>query len=129
MSILKEENFGTGLVADLHDGRDFSFGTYLESYESKIGEVALDWDKGYNIEDDLAFKFPGKKSANLLYLALVKATSSYKESVEYYLKRSTTPKSAKSIYSQIALPGGGAYLREGIKTACELWHKHGSRCS
>lgn len=117
MSILKEENFGTGLVADLHDGRDFSFGTYLESYESKIEEVALDWDKGYNIEDDLAFKFQVKNQQSSSS-CVGQATSSYKESVEYYLKRSTTPKSAKSIYSQIALPGGGAYLREGIKTAC-----------
>jgi hypothetical protein len=114
MSILKEEQFGKGALPDLHDGRDFSFGAYLESYEDKVGEITLDWDNDYQGKNNLYYKFPVKNQ--FISLSCVgQSCAGFKEVVEYYLKRSETKKSAKSVYSQIALPQGGAYFRDGMR--------------
>lgn len=115
---IAEKQHGTGLLEDLHDGRDFPFGAYLESYEDKLGEIILDWEKGYSVEKELGIVFP-VKNQGVSGSCVGQAISGYKEFIEYYLKRSTTEKSAKSIYSQIALPQSGAYFRDGMKVACE----------
>lgn len=115
---IAEQEHGTGLREDLHDGRDFPFGAYLESYEDKLGEIILDWNKGYNVEKDLGIVFP-VKNQGVSGSCVGQSVAGYKEFIEYYLKRSTTEKSAKSIYSQIALPQSGAYFRDGMKVACE----------
>ena len=115
---LKEEQFGKGALPDLHDGRDFPFGAYLESYEDKVGEIKIDWKTDYKGKDNLYYKFPVKNQ--FISLSCVgQACAGYKEVVEYYLKRSLTQKSAKSVYSQIALPQGGAYFRDGMKIITE----------
>jgi hypothetical protein len=98
---------------DLHDGRDFPFRAYLESYEDKIGEVKLDWDNDYKEIKEI-YKFPTKNQMGSSS-CVGQTCAHYKEAVEYYLKRCEVEKSAKSIYSQIALPNGGAYFRDGMK--------------
>ena len=107
------EQHGKGAIEDLHDGRDRLFTDYLE----RAGSKPFDWDKGYDVEKELGIKLSIKdqKSSNS---CVGQSVAYYKELYEYYLKRSQTEKSARSIYSQIALSlPGGAYFRDGMMLA------------
>lgn len=112
---MKEINkhFNNGLIKDLHDGRDYKFSEYLNKYETRFGYKPFDWDKGYDVEVELGHKLSLKNQQNSLSCA-GQGTAYYKELYEYYLKRVTKEKSAKSVYSQIFLQQGGAYLRDAM---------------
>ena len=112
-----EKTIRSGARPDMHDGRDFLFGAYLENYEDKIQEVEIDWDNDYKeIQDYKRFLVKNQMSS----LSCVGQTGAhYKEALEYYLKRDLKEKSAKSVYSQIALPSGGAFFRDGMKIITE----------
>lgn len=107
---MDEKLFGKGCLLEPEDGRDFSFeATIIEKEE-------IDWQRGYCVEEDIGFSLPFKNQgpssscvgqAVSYYVGVQDALSEYKEA------------SAKSVYSQIYLDGGGAYIRDGIKLAVD----------
>lgn len=113
---LKKKNlpFGTGAVKDPTDERDFSYDDHVLG----AAPLVIDWVKGYDIREHLGLDIPFKNqwSSNSCvgqswsyYLAILNA-------VETGMMK---PGSAKAIYSQIFLNGGGAYIRDGGKLICE----------
>lgn len=109
----KETHFQNGAQKDLHDGRDYLFTEYIDIKNKSMGETPFDWDKGYDAEKDLGFKLPIKDQKSSLS-CVGQASSYYKQIYEYFLKRVSKEKSAKSVYSQIFLPEGGAFLRDSM---------------
>ena len=104
----KKIQFGTGAVRDITDYRD-------RLYDGIAFSAApFDWDKGYDIEKVINFTIPFKDQDG--------SSSCVGQAWSYYtgvLDAVETGKynlvSAKAYYSQIALPSGGAYIREGGK--------------
>ena len=108
--LILNKKVGTGAFDDLEDSRDYSYD------EVAMGAAEVDWEKGYDVEKDLKITVPIKDQdgssscvgqAWAYYTAVINA-----KEVGYYKEMS-----AKGFYSQIFLPGGGAYLREGAKQA------------
>jgi len=106
--IVYKQTMGTGAFDDPPDSRDYPYDAMA------LGAPAVDWNKGFHIlnhiEDEIPFKNQDGSSS-----CVGQAYSYYggvKNAIEvgYYDETS-----AKSIYSYIALNGGGAYLREGAK--------------
>ena len=127
----KQFIFGTGALPDPIDKRDY----ILDDFVAAAGEIKIDWDKGYDIRNeiggDIFFKNQCSSSScvgqGVSYYGWVKqiieVISKYNSKLEQI--RSEHPSdvndfSAKSIYSQIFLPPtGGAYIRDGMKKLCE----------
>jgi len=108
MFIDKKEQFGTGAFQDPLDTKDRQYDGIV------FGAAPFDWAKGYDIEKVINTTIPIKHQngssacvgeAWAYYIAVLNAieTGVYAEI------------SAKAVYSQIALPSGGAYIREGGK--------------
>lgn len=110
---MEEQELGKGLVPDIIDDRDYKYSDHVGA-----GVVMTDeeWKQGFDIEKELNIKIPFKNQCSSsscvgqgfsYYLAVINAkeTGKYEEV------------SAKSIYSQIHLQGGGAYLRDAAKLA------------
>lgn len=97
----------TGLVKDIEDKRDFK-------YSEVMGDAAFDWEKGFNIYESLGIKpeFQDQQSSSS---CVSQAVSAYTRTWIYKLTGVDVNFSEKFIYSQIALPGGGAYIRDGVK--------------
>jgi len=102
------KNYHTGAIIDNKDDRDYSYDSLA------LGASPIDWNKGYDVEKELNITLPKKNQG--------KPESCVGQAVSYYvgvLNAVETGKydeaSAKSIYSQIFLPNGGAYIRKGIK--------------
>lgn len=110
---MQEELLQKGGNVDSHDGRDFLLSRYLKIKEGALGSTPFNWDEGYDVEKDLSFKLPLKDQKQSLS-CVGQSSSYYKQLYEFYLKRVSKEKSAKSIYSQIFLPYGGAYLRDAM---------------
>jgi len=100
--------FNTGCIPDPSDLRDLQYDDMV------AGAPEVDWNTGYDVEKDLGLivniKDQNGSSSCVgqgwaYYIAILNAfeTSFYDET------------SAKAFYSQIFLPGGGAYIREGGK--------------
>lgn len=111
--LIAENNLGKGLVPDTKDERDLKFEDVLGA-----GPVMTDeeWRQGFDIEKELKLKIPfknqqsslscvGQGFAYQLGVLNAKETGKYDET------------SAKAIYSQIFLQGGGAQLRDAAKLA------------
>ena len=103
---IEKESSGTGAVPDKTDERDFE-------YIPSMGAGPVDWETGYDVEEDVNIKIPIKdqngssscvSQAWAYYVAVINAVESkvYKEV------------SAKAIFSQIFL-SYGAYIRDGAK--------------
>lgn len=104
---LAEGKFGTGALLSPIDKRDRSYDII-----ASVGEP-VDWQKGYDVEQELGFKIPFKNQNG--------SSSCVFQSISYYagvLNKVETKNyeemSAKAGYSQIYLPGGGAYIRDGM---------------
>jgi hypothetical protein len=101
----------TGLLPDIEDDRDFAYRDVL------AGDVApFDWDRGYSVFEEL--KIPSPKYDQSSSLSCVaQATAQFYRSLFYLFggERTLTDFSRRLPYSQIRLPGGGAYLRDGVK--------------
>jgi len=103
---------------------DACFQDPLDLRDKKYEDVALgaapvDWNKGYDIEKELNFTLPIKNQGQSLsctgqggsyYFGILNLVE-LKEYIEV---------SAKSLYSQIFLPNGGAYIRDIFKL-CVDW--------
>jgi len=113
-----DKHFNNGVYRDGHDGRDRLFSDYLKIYERAFGSKPFDWENGYDVEKYLGFKLPIKNQQNSLS-CVGQGSSYYKQLYEYYLKRVSKEKSAKSVYSQIFLPQGGAWLRDAMRLICD----------
>jgi len=106
----KRKNFGLGAIPDPIDLRDRSYDSIAMAGEP------VDWNAGYDIEEELDFELPFKNQGS--------SSSCVGNAWSYYIGILNTIEegvykevSAKSIYSQIFLPGGGAYIRDGGKLA------------
>lgn len=106
------DDFNPGAFPDRKDERD------LQYADLPLGAVQIDWDKGYNVEKVLKDKYgiTLKVEAQGSSLSCVgQAFSKYAEVLNIVETKGLTDLSAKSIYEQIYLPSGGAYLRDGAK--------------
>lgn len=98
-----------GAVEDTPDDRDYF-------YELPLGASPItesEWNRGFDIEKELGFVMP-KKNQFASLSCVGQAVSQYvavKNTVETGVYDEV---SAKAIYSQIFLPQGGAYFREGM---------------
>lgn len=104
----KERKFGKGAVVEPIDNRDLIYDNIAS------GSEEFDWEKGYDIESDLNIKInfedQGKSSS-----CVGQAWSYYGSVIDAKETGVYSKQSAKAIYSQIYLPNGGAYIREGAK--------------
>ena len=125
---LVDGNFGSGVIPDGEDKRDYI-------YEEALGSFEIDWEKGYDVRDELGGDFKPKNQMGS-YSCVAQAASQYMwvyQVLEMKNKYGQTLEelrrdhpseveevSAKAIYSQIAIAKGvGSYLRDaallGIK--------------
>lgn len=111
-----------GCVPDNFDERDYEMDHILGASEP------FDWDKGYDIEQELGIRLRPKNQGQS-YSCVGQATAILAQVVNAFELRETYgvffPKyveefSAKSIYSQISLGYGvGARMRDGVKLLCD----------
>ena len=112
----------TGAKVDKKDNRDKQIDHILG-----VGEP-FNWDKGYDIEEELDIKFPvkdQKKTSSCVGqgVASLVWAKNVREYLNRYGKLTDEMKSflidwlisARAIYSQIFVKSGGAYLRDGVK--------------
>lgn len=97
-------NYGTGAIKDEADSRDLK-------YEQSFGVVL---PVNYNVLDEFPVKVENQNGSGS---CCGQAWAKYMEVLEKAENKNFTDFSAKSIYSQIRLPQGGAYIREGAKSA------------
>ena len=105
-------DFNPGAFEDRIDERDRPYDELL------MGAPIIDWDKGYNVEDELKKQFGVElnvEDQNGSLSCVGQAWSKYAEVLNIVETKGHTDLSAKSIYEQIFLPAGGAYLRDGAK--------------
>jgi len=106
------DNFNPGAFPDRPDSRDFKYEAIV------FGSPNIDWDKGYNVLDELQEKFDVNlkvENQNGSSSCVGQAYAKYAEVLNIVETKGFTDLSAKSIYEQIFLPSGGAYLRDGAK--------------
>jgi len=99
---------GKGAVPDKQDWRDFDY----ERISEALGAPQIDWDKGYEVLESVGIKVEDQNGSGS---CVGQSWSKYAEVLERVENKNFTDLSAKFIYSQIFLPSGGAYLREGAK--------------
>lgn len=114
-----ENQLGHGANRDLADVRDYQYDHLV------LGAPQFDWRVGYDIELALGFKLPVKhQNGSLSCVGQATATLAYVlnafelQTLYGYgerLQKAIPELSAKSIYSQIALFGGRAYIRDAMK--------------
>lgn len=102
------EEYGKGAVKDLPDSRDLVFGAIAEA----VGALnAPSWEDGYDVEQ-LYGKLT-QKDQNGSLSCVSQGWSYYAEALERAENGEDVPISARFIYSQIHLPQGAAYVRDG----------------
>jgi len=102
----KKEIGGLGAIPEKPDKRDFVLEEIMEA------PVSVDWNRGYDIEEVMGRELPSK-SQGKSSSCVGNAWSYYSEVLEYLETKHFRRQSARFIYSQIHLPTGGAYLRDG----------------
>lgn len=110
--VSKKILFGTGAAKDVIDVRDRVYDGIA------FGAAPFDWNTGYDIEKIINHTIPIKNQNNSK--SCVGQGWSYELGVLDAVETGTYKDvSAKAIYSQIALPQGGAYIRDGAKLAVD----------
>ena len=99
---------GLGAYPDPLDLRDRPYDKIAAAGEP------LDWNKGYDVEADLDFELPFKNQNGSLS-CVGQGTGYYTGVLNKAETRVYREVSAKAVYSQIYLPQGGAYGRDGLK--------------
>jgi len=102
------KNFNPGAYPDRPDDRDFKY------EEIVFGAPQIDWEKGYNVEKELGITLK-VENQNGSSSCVGQAFSKYTEVLNYVETGRLVNHSPKSIYEQIYLPQGGAYLKDGAK--------------
>ena len=102
-----------GAFKSIQDNRDFEF----------VGSASepFDWNKGFDIEEELGFKIPVKDQGNSLSCG-GNAFAYYTQVLEALYSKTFEERSAKFLYSQVALPGGGSRGRD----ICKIIYNQGS---
>jgi len=104
----KKYEIALGAVPEPFDIRDHRIEEVLRAFPS------FDWEKGFDIEEKLGIKIPIKNQGSS-GSCVGQAWSYYAGILEAFEIGIYREKSARWIYSQIYLPNGGAYLRQGGK--------------
>jgi len=94
-----------GAVPDPIDSRDYNY----NKLQRVLGKPTVNWDKGFEID---ALKVEDQNGSSS---CVGQAWSKYAEALNIVEESGFTDLSAKFIYSQIFMPKGGAYIREGAK--------------
>ena len=101
------KNFNPGAFPDRPDGRD-------RKIEAICAAPQIDWERGYDVEKVLGIDLQ-IEDQNGSSSCVGQAYAKYSEVLNYVETGKWVNHSPKSIYEQIYLPGGGAYLRDGAK--------------
>lgn len=104
---------GTGAIRDVYDPRDYQWS------EIAHGSTPFNWVKGFDIEEKVGKLLP--KDQNGSSSCGGQAWSMYSAVLEALATGTLEERSAKFIYAQTAVPGGGSAGR----TNCELCKKSG----
>jgi len=110
---------GKGAFRDRPDARDYPL-------RDVCGAVLIDWDTGYDVEKALGVNLKVEHQNGSLS-CVAQAWTKYTEVLDLVETGRMPDHSAKSIYEQIYLPEGGAYLRDGAQAivkggvALESW--------
>jgi len=94
-----------GARPDPIDYRDFDY----ERLQKVLGKPTINWEEGFDIA---ALKVEDQDGSSS---CVGQAWSKYAEALNVVEESEFTDLSAKFIYSQIFIPQGGAYIREGAK--------------
>lgn len=114
MPVIYNTEKGTGFVPDTADSRD------KEYDHVALGFSPFDWEKGFDIEEELGVKIETEDQNGSLS-CVGQATAKYAyvlnslELKPIYGSMQFAKLSAKSIYSQIHLPKGTAHIRDAFK--------------
>ncbi len=106
-------NIQNGAFKSIQDNRDFEF----------VGSAStpFDWNKGFDIEEELGFKIPVKSQGESKSCG-GQAFSYYTQVLEALYSKTFEERSAKFLYSQVALPEGGSRGRD----ICKIIYNQGS---
>lgn len=120
---MPETNFNPGGAYDTPDGRDYQWSN--EEFGSAL--PPFDWEKGYDIEEELrtilgdsSFVLKPNHQGNSQSCG-GQAWSKYAAVLNAVIEKKFTENSAKFIYAQTAIPGGGSQGRPN----CDILHKQG----
>lgn len=107
------KQFGKGAFRDRYDSRDLQWAPLAQAMGI---EESFDWDNGFDTEVELGVKVKiedqgGQSSCTS------QALSSYGDLLNYIETKRWEDFGAKGIYAQIALPNGGAYMRDALDVA------------
>jgi len=104
------KDFNPGAYRDRPDERDFKYSDVV------MGSPQIDWAKGFDVEKELQHDFvtecQGASSS-----CVGQAWSKYLEVLNFVEEKKFKDLSPRFVYSQIYLPNGGAYIRDGAKIA------------
>ena len=82
-----------------------------EHYRLAFGAPQVDWSKPYMVENGFKLKIRDQKTSSS---CTAQATSYYCEALEQIDNKKSENYSARYIYSQSHLPGGGAYIYKAM---------------
>ena len=105
-----------GLLEDQPDKRDYQYSDLMAM--GAVPTEPFDWEKGYDTEKVNGFKLK-RESQGSSSSCVGQTFSSYGELLNYLETKQDSDFSARGFYSQIYLPQGGAYVREGAKLATD----------
>lgn len=103
---MKEEHLGKGGLASPKDTRDYDWGVIGAS------KIPFSWELGYDIDLNISLKNQGNSSS-----CGGQAVSYYGEVLEAKASETVEERSAKFIYAQTAVQGGGSCLRDNCNIA------------
>lgn len=114
---LVEDKFGTGGIPDSYDSRD------LQYKDIAGAPIPFDWNEGFDIEIKLGLKIPIKNQGSS-YSCGGQAWSYLAEILEAISTKTFEERSAKYIYAQTFVPGGGSagrdnaniFIKQGVAT-------------
>ncbi len=112
--MFNEYGYATGAIFDKPDKRDFNFS------EIVAGAAPYDWSKPYDIEIIISKRLPVKDQGQSLSCG-GQGWSSYGNALEAAIDKTVNDHSAKFIYAQTAVSGGGSAGRDN----CDIVIKQG----
>lgn len=102
---MNPQPFGTGAIVDKKDNRDFKFTDVAGAV------IPFDWSKGYDVEKELGITLTIKNQGTSSSCG-GQAWAYYGEVLTYFLNKKLENRSAKFIYEQTAVSGGGSMGRD-----------------
>ena len=111
------DNYQGGSVQNPVDDRDYKFGE-LMAIGAVTGVSDKEWDDGYDSEEYVGVKLTHENQDGSLS-CVAQTVQKVGEGLNFIETGELLDFSAKRIYEEIALPGGGAYTAVGAKFACD----------